>query len=101
MSESDLFDFTVVVIGIVGLFVSNVGVTFSVFRLLKILRILRLLKKAKNINEILTSFMLTLPSFSYLGIIVVVLTYIFSVIYNRIFALVKINGTLDYYILNF
>ena len=88
MSESDLFDFTVVVIGIVGLFVNNVGPTFAVFRLLKILRILRLLKKAKNISEIFTSFMITIPSFSYLGIIVLVFIYIFSVIYNRIFALV-------------
>ena len=101
MSESDLFDFSVVVIGIVGLFVSNFGPTFSVFRLLKILRVLRLLKKAKKLNEIFISFMISIPSFSYLGLIVLVLIYIFSVIYNRIFAFVKINGTLYQNILNY
>ena len=95
MSESDFFDFLVVVISIVGLFVNDVGPTFSVFRLLKILRVLRLLKKATIINNIFTSFLFSIPAFFHLGILVFVVIYIFSVIYNRVFAFVKIHGTLD------
>ena len=90
-----MFDFTVVVFGIVGLFISDLGTTFSVFRILRVCRVLKLLRKAKSLYLIFISFLNTIPSFSNVGILVLILIYMFSIMFNRLFATIKIGGNLN------
>jgi hypothetical protein len=90
------FDFMVVVGGIYGLVMKNqITAQLSVFRILRVCRVLRLLKKAKRLYIIFNAFIHTIPAFVNVGSLIMVLIYIFSVLGNRIFAKVKMTGSLD------
>ena len=56
---------------------------------------MKLLKKAKSLYLIFNSFLNTIPSFSNVGILVLILIYTFSIMFNRLFAMVKIGGNLN------
>ena len=64
------------------------------FRILRVCRVLRLLKKAKRLYIIFNSFIHTIPAFVNVGSLIMVLIYIFAVLGNRIFADVKLSGSL-------
>ena len=59
-------------------------------------RVLRLLKKAKRLYIIFNSFIHTIPAFINVGSLILVMIYIFSIMGNRLFAHVKLNGVLDH-----
>ena len=101
MSGWNLFDFLVVILGIIGMFISDVSTTFSVFRILRVARVLRMLKKLKSLNIIFNSFLHTIPAFTNIGCLIVILIYIFSIMFNRLFAMVLINGTVMNDLFNF
>jgi hypothetical protein len=46
----------------------------------------------KSLNIIFNSFLHTIPAFTNVGCLIVILIYIFSIMFNRLFAMVKING---------
>ena len=73
----------------------DVGTTFSVFRVLRVCRVLKLLRKAKSLYLIFNSFINTIPSFTNVGILVLILIYMFSILFNRLFAMIKIGGNLN------
>jgi len=94
----NVFDLIVVIGGIYGLLLQS-GFTsqLSAFRILRVARVLRLLKKAKRLYIIFNSFLHTIPAFVNVGSLIVVMIYIFSTTGNRLFADVKLSGTLDHH----
>jgi hypothetical protein len=46
----------------------------------------------KSLNIIFNSFLHTIPAFTNVGCLIVILIYIFSIMFNRLFEMVKING---------
>ena len=74
---------------------SNITSKLSVFRILRVCRVLRLLKKAKRLYIIFNSFLHTIPAFVNVGSLIMVLIYIFSVVGNRVFATIKISGSMN------
>lgn len=85
----------VVMFGIVGLFVTQISTTLSAFRILRVCRVLRLLRKAKSLYIIFNTFLNTIPDFFNVGILISILIYMFSTMFNRIFAMVKLNGNMN------
>ncbi len=73
------FDFIVVVVSIVGLFVSA-GVGANVVRVLRIARVFRLIKKAKHLNELFNTLIVSSPSLWNIGSLLFVLFFIFAVL---------------------
>jgi hypothetical protein len=65
----------------------------TVVRILRVARIFRLLKKAKRLNIIFNAFLRTIPAFINVGGLIILMIYIFTVIGGRLFAKVKIEGS--------
>lgn len=95
----NVFDFFVVCGGIFGwVFKNALSQKLSVIRILRVCRVLRLLRKAKRLYVIFNSFIHTIPAFGNVGSLIIVLIYIFSILGNRMFATVKISGSLNHYV---
>ena len=60
-----------------------------------------MLKKAKRLNIIFNSFLHSIPAFMNVGSLIIILIFIFSCLGNRLFAKVKISGSLDNDLINF
>lgn len=88
----NVFDFVIVVGGIILEFYKIESLQgFSVMRVLRVSRVFRLLKKAKRLNAIFNSFIYTIPTFVNVFMLILIMMYIFSVLGNRWFAVVKLN----------
>ena len=94
----NVFDFVIVCGSVIGLFFENFLGGVTVVRILRIGRVFRLLKKAKRLYAILNSFIHTIPTFVNVFSLIIIMIYIFAVIGNRLFAHVKIHGSLDTHI---
>ena len=92
----NIFDFSVVAGGLLGLLVQNqLTANISVIRILRVCRLLRLLKKAKRLYMIFNSFIHTIPAFMNVGGLIMVMIYIFAIVGNRAFAPVKAGEYLN------
>ena len=56
---------------------------------------MRLLKKAKRLNNMFNTFIHTIPTFISVFLLIIILIYIFAIMGNRIFPLVKLSGDLN------
>lgn len=70
------------------------NVSVSVIRMFRVLRIFRLIKKARSLNDIFNSFLNTIHTFANVVSLIAISIYLFSVLGNRIFAEVMLNGYL-------
>lgn len=89
------FDFFLVMASLVGLGF-NAGVGVSVLRVLRVGRIFRLLKKAKNLNALFNTLILSVPSLWNVGALVFVLFFTFAILGMSLFGeTVNSDGGLD------
>ena len=77
----NIFDSLIVLISITP----SLGASFSVLRALRILRTLRLLKNIPKLKIIIESLLHSIPSIGWIGVLLIIVFYIFAVIGNNLF----------------
>ncbi|XP_043939364.1 sodium channel protein type 8 subunit alpha isoform X2 [Protopterus annectens] len=98
----NIFDFVVVILSIVGMFLADLiekyfvsPTLFRVIRLARIGRILRLIKGAKGIRTLLFALMMSLPALFNIGLLLFLVMFIFSIFGMSNFAYVKKQAGID------
>ncbi|NWQ72090.1 SCN2A protein, partial [Neopipo cinnamomea] len=98
----NIFDFVVVILSIVGMFLSKViekyfvsPTLFRVVRLARIGRILRLIKGAKGIRTLLFALMMSLPALFNIGLLLFLVMFIYAIFGMSNFAYVKREAGID------
>ncbi|XP_073927115.1 sodium channel protein type 9 subunit alpha isoform X3 [Castor canadensis] len=103
----NIFDFVVVILSIVGMFLAELiekyfvsPTLFRVIRLARIGRILRLIKGAKGIRTLLFALMMSLPALFNIGLLLFLVMFIYAIFGMSNFAYVKkeagINDMLNF-----
>ncbi|XP_028927942.1 sodium channel protein type 9 subunit alpha isoform X1 [Ornithorhynchus anatinus] len=92
----NIFDFVVVILSIVGMFLAELiekyfvsPTLFRVIRLARIGRILRLIKGAKGIRTLLFALMMSLPALFNIGLLLFLVMFIYAIFGMSNFAYVK------------
>ncbi|XP_069472404.1 sodium channel protein type 2 subunit alpha-like isoform X7 [Ambystoma mexicanum] len=98
----NVFDFVVVILSIVGMFLSEIiekyfvsPTLFRVIRLARIGRILRLIKGAKGIRTLLFALMMSLPALFNIGLLLFLVMFIYAIFGMSNFAYVKQEAGID------
>ncbi|XP_008323058.1 sodium channel, voltage-gated, type I like, alpha b isoform X3 [Cynoglossus semilaevis] len=98
----NIFDFVVVILSIVGMFLSEViekyfvsPTLFRVIRLARIGRILRLIKGAKGIRTLLFALMMSLPALFNIGLLLFLVMFIYAIFGMSNFAYVVREAGID------
>uniref|UniRef100_A0A8C6TM65 Sodium channel protein n=1 Tax=Neogobius melanostomus TaxID=47308 RepID=A0A8C6TM65_9GOBI len=98
----NIFDFIVVILSIVGMFLSELiekyfvsPTLFRVIRLARIGRILRLIKGAKGIRTLLFALMMSLPALFNIGLLLFLVMFIYAIFGMSNFAYVKHESGID------
>uniref|UniRef100_A0A7M4FFD3 Sodium channel protein n=1 Tax=Crocodylus porosus TaxID=8502 RepID=A0A7M4FFD3_CROPO len=98
----NIFDFVVVILSIVGMFLSELiekyfvsPTLFRVIRLARIGRILRLIKGAKGIRTLLFALMMSLPALFNIGLLLFLVMFIYAIFGMSNFAYVKREAGID------
>ncbi|KAF4111949.1 hypothetical protein G5714_006744 [Onychostoma macrolepis] len=98
----NVFDFVVVILSIVGMFLSEMiekyfvsPTLFRVIRLARIGRILRLIKGAKGIRTLLFALMMSLPALFNIGLLLFLVMFIYAIFGMSNFAYVKREAGID------
>ncbi|KAI3365798.1 hypothetical protein L3Q82_000797 [Scortum barcoo] len=98
----NIFDFVVVILSIIGMFLSELiekyfvsPTLFRVIRLARIGRILRLIKGAKGIRTLLFALMMSLPALFNIGLLLFLVMFIYAIFGMSNFAYVKREAGID------
>ncbi|XP_062302272.1 sodium channel, voltage-gated, type I like, alpha b isoform X2 [Osmerus eperlanus] len=98
----NVFDFVVIILSIVGMFLSELiekyfvsPTLFRVIRLARIGRILRLIKGAKGIRTLLFALMMSLPALFNIGLLLFLVMFIYAIFGMSNFAYVKREAGID------
>ncbi|KAJ1188375.1 hypothetical protein NDU88_005136 [Pleurodeles waltl] len=98
----NIFDFVVVILSIVGMFLADIiekyfvsPTLFRVIRLARIGRILRLIKGAKGIRTLLFALMMSLPALFNIGLLLFLVMFIYAIFGMSNFAYVKKESGID------
>ncbi|XP_067405410.1 sodium channel protein type 2 subunit alpha-like [Emydura macquarii macquarii] len=98
----NIFDFVVVILSIIGMFLDKViekyfvsPTLFRVVRLARIGRILRLIKGAKGIRTLLFALMMSLPALFNIGLLLFLVMFIYAIFGMSNFAYVKREADID------
>ncbi|KAJ6660803.1 hypothetical protein lerEdw1_017429 [Lerista edwardsae] len=98
----NIFDFVVVILSIVGMFLAEIiekyfvsPTLFRVIRLARIGRILRLIKGAKGIRTLLFALMMSLPALFNIGLLLFLVMFIYAIFGMSNFAYVKKEVGID------
>jgi hypothetical protein len=90
------FDFAILIGSYIGYFIEaftslSVGVQTTILRAFRISRMLRLVKRAKSLNIIFETFLITIPALANIGGLLLLLLYLYSIIGVSLFAPVKLQ----------
>ncbi|XP_014729142.1 PREDICTED: sodium channel protein type 5 subunit alpha-like [Sturnus vulgaris] len=97
----NMFDFSVVILSIVSLGVSEVFRSFfsptvlRTLRLVRIGRILRLVHKAKRIHTLLFALLMSLPALVNIGLLLFLIMFIYAIVGMANFACLRLGGGID------
>uniref|UniRef100_A0A674P1U3 Sodium channel protein n=1 Tax=Takifugu rubripes TaxID=31033 RepID=A0A674P1U3_TAKRU len=98
----NIFDFIVVILSIIGVFLSELienyfvsPTLFRVIRLARIGRVLRLIKSAKGIRTLLFALMMSLPALFNIGLLLFLVMFIYAIFGMSNFAYVKKESDID------
>ena len=97
-SESwNIFDFVIILGSIVSIglsFTSSVSIkgALTIVRAFRILRVVRLIKRAKSLNLIFNTFMVTLPALANIGGLLLIMLYLYSILGVQLLGQVMHNG---------
>jgi len=93
------FDFVIIAISVSNLILStlnlwNAGSTASIFRVFRLGRVLRLVNKSPNLRMIFNTFKNTLPSLSYIALLLALVQFIYAILGVELFAFVRFGDEL-------
>ena len=93
----NIFDFIIAsgsLISIILSIVSNMDLkgAVTIIRTFRILRVVRLIKRAKSLNLIFNTFIITLPALGNIGGLLLLLLYLYSILGVQLFGTVMRNG---------
>ncbi|NWY67151.1 SCN5A protein, partial [Erithacus rubecula] len=97
----NMFDFSVVILSIVSLGVSEVFQSFfsptvlRTLRLVRIGRILRLVHRAKRIHTLLFALLMSLPALVNIGLLLFLIMFIYAIVGMANFACLHLDGGID------
>uniref|UniRef100_A0A673CVA7 Sodium channel protein n=1 Tax=Sphaeramia orbicularis TaxID=375764 RepID=A0A673CVA7_9TELE len=98
----NIFDFIVVILSVIGMFLSELikqyfvsPTLFRVIRLARIGRVLRLIKSAKGIRTLLFALMMSLPALFNIGLLLFLVMFIYAIFGMSNFAYVKKESGID------
>ncbi|NWW15037.1 SCN5A protein, partial [Falcunculus frontatus] len=97
----NVFDFSVVILSIVSLGVSEVFRSFfsptvlRTLRLVRIGRILRIIRKAKGIRTLLFALLMSLPALVNIGLLLFLIMFIYAIVGMANFACLRSEGGID------
>ncbi|XP_054871206.1 sodium channel, voltage-gated, type I-like, alpha isoform X4 [Amphiprion ocellaris] len=98
----NIFDFIVVILSVLGMFLSEMikkyfvsPTLFRVIRLARIGRVLRLIKSAKGIRTLLFALMMSLPALFNIGLLLFLVMFIYAIFGMSNFAYVKRERGID------
>ena len=85
------FDFFIVSLTLISNIVEVIGFNFigteaSILRIFRLGRLLRLVSRASYFRMIFTTFIITLPSLAYIGLLLLIILFIYSVLGMESFA---------------
>ncbi len=94
------FDFIIVCGTLISILIASVsnfdiGTQATLVRSFRIGRIFRLIRRAKSLKMIFDTFIITIPSLSNVGLILLLLIYIYAILGVNLFATVKLQGELN------
>jgi voltage-dependent calcium channel L type alpha-1D len=98
----NIFDFVIIIgtylqILLLNMFNTSFGAHITVLRVFRIGRVLRLVRKAKILNNIFKTLLVTIPSLANIGFLLFLLLIFYSILGMNLFGKVKIHGELNSY----
>jgi len=96
----NMFDFIIIVISIITLVLTKFnllgafGDLANVIRVFRLGRVLRLVNKSPNLRMIFNTFKNTLPSLSYIGLLLALVQFIYAILGVELFAYVRFGDEL-------
>ena len=98
----NIFDMTIIVGSYIGIIVEvltplSVGVQTTILRPLRILRVFRLVRRAKSLNIIFETFLITIPALVNIGSLLILFLYLYAILGVALFAEVKLQDDLNTY----
>ena len=97
-----MFDFTIVIVSIVGILLDLLAgalpldpAFLRVFRIFRIVRILRIVRHAKGLRTLLMTLALSGPSLLNIGMLLFLIMFVFSIIGMSLFKNVIHNGAIN------
>jgi hypothetical protein len=99
----NIFDFILVIGSFISLFISkNTSVsikgTFTILRSFRVLRLLRLLKRARSLQLIFHTFVITLHTLANMGCLLLLFIFMYAIMGMILLGEIKRNDTMDDYI---
>lgn len=93
----NLFDFIIVLSSILSIIVTlstkiNIRGAVTIIRAFRVLRVLRLVKRAKSLNMIFNTFLISLPGLVNIGSLLLLLLYLYSILGMQLFGKVMWHG---------
>jgi len=93
------FDFTIIMISIINITLTygqiiELGNSASIIRVFRLGRVLRLVNKAASLRMIFNTFKNTLPSLSYIGLLLGLSIFIYSILGVELYAYVRFGDEL-------
>ncbi|XP_066912648.1 muscle calcium channel subunit alpha-1-like [Clytia hemisphaerica] len=99
MDPWNIFDFVIVVGSIVDIIIGestkDSSFKFNFFRLFRALRLVKLLSKGTGIRTLLWTFMKSFQALPYVGLLIVLLFFIYAVIGMQVFGGIKTGGDIN------
>ena len=88
------FDFTIIGITLTTMFLSftkivDLGNQTSILRVFRLGRVLRLINRAASLRMIFNTFLITLPALGNIGMLLLLIAFIYSILGVELFAYVK------------
>lgn len=98
----NIFDMTIIVGSYIGIIIEaltplSVGVQTTILRPLRILRVFRLVRRAKSLNIIFETFLITIPALVNIGSLLILFLYLYAILGVALFAEVKLQDDLNTY----
>jgi hypothetical protein len=87
----NMFDFVVIFITITTMIMTktkiiDIGNSTSILRVFRLGRVLRLVNKADNLRMIFNTFLITLPSLANIGLLLLLIQFIYTILGVELFA---------------
>lgn len=96
----NIFDIIIILGSYIGILIEafttlSVGVQTTILRAFRISRILRLVRRAKSLNIIFETFLITIPALANIGGLLILFLYLYAIIGVSLFAEVKLQNDLN------